>query len=134
MANLQNVFLLGISVVILILIISRFTQTEYLDASSKSDTIKRLTRQAFRWYIASTQDSNPIIKGLHADYAVAYADILKQTASRDEILQITNLDIDKFIQAASDQQDEYIIEIARKCPDLIPKDPQYQAYIHKFLK
>jgi len=125
----QNVFILCVVVFIMILLIAKLTEREHMDITNKPKVIKSLTRQAFRWYFASMQDSNPIVKGLHADYAVAYADILKQVATREEIMETTHIDIDEFINSANAQQDAYIVEIAQLCPDLIPKDPQYQKYI-----
>lgn len=130
---ISNVFVGICILLVFLLVLIKFEQREKYTQPSRDDEIRNLARQAFRWYVASTQDSNPMIKGLHADYAVAYADILKNMATKDEILRVTSIDIDEFMKSATHQQDAYLVEIAKRCPDLLPQDAKYRKYINSFL-
>ncbi len=95
--------------------------------------INSLTRQMLRWYIASTQDNEVIIKNLHSNYAMGYLSALRNIATDDEIYQSTGLDVQKISKAIAAQQDASLIKFAQECPDLIPDDDVYRDYIKKFL-
>jgi hypothetical protein len=98
---------------------------------SHADDIKALNRQAHRWYIASKQDQHPIIKNLHANYAVGYVNAMRDIAPDDEIDYVTGLSIANLSAGATREQDRSIAQLARYCPDLIPRDRVYLAYLKK---
>lgn len=100
----------------------------------KEEVINALTRQAYRWYIASTQDQHPLIKNLHINYAVGYISALRDVASEDEIREITGLDTTVFAKQAIREQDKALILLTQTCPKLTPDDPLYQKYLDVFLK
>lgn len=107
-------------------------RTQFLVGSRRHD-IMELNRQAYRWYIASKQDSHPMVKIVHANYAVGYVDALRAIATDDVINDVTGLDIDRLSHAATHEQDLALVMMAKKCPGLIPDDGVYRDYLGKFL-
>ena len=98
-----------------------------------AEMIEKLTRQAYRWYIASKQDEHPLVKILHANYAVGYVDALRTIAPDETVDKITKLHISKLADAASAEQDKALVMLASGCPELIPDDPVYREYLMRFL-
>lgn len=78
-------------------------------------------RQIERWMIASKQDQHPGIKLLHANYAVANLDMLRQMYDDDEIKARTGKDPQRLMIIATQLQDEAQNELARICPQGIPR-------------
>ena len=83
--------------------------------------IQTITRQAARWSTAASQDENPMIRVLHANYGAGYLWALRDVASADDIRDATGLDVLKFqseIVAAQDDATRKMIEV---CPKYAPK-------------
>ena len=116
--------------IIAVLVLAKIIEKEHL---SEQD-LTTIARQAVRWYIASIQDKNPVVRGLHADYAVAYGDILKQLEHPDVVLQTTGLDVDKFLAAATQVQDDYMQEVITKCPHLLSSADRKKlaSFLHEY--
>jgi hypothetical protein len=79
-------------------------------------------RQIYRWYIASKQDVNPIIKLLHANYAVGWIDSLRSIASDGEIWIESGLDINQINKKATAEQDKAMLMLSKMCPEIIPSE------------
>ena len=114
-------------IIIIVLIIIIIMQNQ------RRDNINPLIRQVYRWHIASTQDSNPIIKMLHSNYAVGYIGALRSIATEDEIYLTTGLNINTLEKEATVQQDSALAEIAKKCNSIVPQSPAYNEYIQKII-
>ncbi len=121
-----------ILITILIIIIFNIGYDQYYEQNNH-DNINALARQMYRWYIASTQDNQVIIKNLHSNYAMGYLSALRDIATDEEIYNVTKLDMKKISAAISKQQDAVLIEFATSCPLLIPDDNVYKDYLAKFL-
>lgn len=72
-------------------------------------------RQITRWLIASKQDSNPAVAMLHANYAVADIDMLRQQFSDDVVKKYSGLDVLKLHNEATALQDKAQKELRKKC-------------------
>ncbi len=84
-------------------------------------TIHILLRHAARWAIAADQDIEPVIRVLHANYAVGYMLALREVASDCEVLAVTGYDpYDLFVELLQ-VQDAATHEAMALCPQLIPK-------------
>ena len=77
-------------------------------------------RGAQRWTYAARQDLDPGIKALHANYAVAIIDGLRQMYSDSLIRKVTGEDAKALLNQATSLQDEAMKEIGHICPDFIP--------------
>lgn len=77
-------------------------------------------RQAQRWLLASTQDASPAIKVLHANYAAATIDLMRQLWPDPVIIAETGEDPHRLAQEASQAQDQAQALILRQCPSLRP--------------
>jgi hypothetical protein len=86
---------------------------------SKENIVNTLYRQCARWSTASTQDTNPLIANLHANYAAGYLWALEDLFSADEIAMITKIDHKKFRSEIQKNQDITSKKIARACPNFV---------------
>ena len=132
------VFVLALVLSLLLFFIMSMLAEDEAEKYSQQSTIKKehiniLTRQLYRWYIASTQDEAIIIKNLHSNYALGYLMALRDIATDDEILQATGLDIRKVSKEIAKQQDNSLVIFVKTCPDLVPDDETYRDYVRKFL-
>jgi len=91
-------------------------------------TIHTLLRHAARWAVAATQDREPVIRVLHANYAVGYILALRDVASDAQVLQVTGYDPYTLFTELVQLQDEALRHATAGCPHLIPA-PQWLAEI-----
>jgi tRNA G26 N,N-dimethylase Trm1 len=87
------------------------------------DAIRTLVRQTARWAVASTQDANPLIANLHANYARATLDALRSIASDTEIRSASGLDVLDFERRVTTVQDTAVRKLAATCPAGVPRGP-----------
>jgi hypothetical protein len=86
--------------------------------------IRILYRQTARYAIASSQDESPVIKTLHANYAMGYLMALKDLATTDEFAKATGDDLLSFERKIAGFQDASTVNLVGDCPQLIPdEDP-----------
>ncbi len=78
-------------------------------------------RQIERWMVAAKQDKHPGIKLLHANYAVANLDMIRQMYDDAEIYNQTGKDLRQLVIIATRLQDEAQKELYRVCPKAIPR-------------
>ena len=91
--------------------------------------IKKLVRQTARWSTAASQDDNPVIAVLHANYAAGYLWALKDIASDNEIEKASNIKMMKFQKNIIDTQDKVNKKLVKLCPNFIKTDNPYLAKI-----
>jgi len=82
----------------------------------KASIIKKLSRQASRWTIASQQDQSPMIAVLHANYGAGYLWALKDISNANEIFRATGINIDKFENKILQIQDISTRKAVLDCP------------------
>jgi hypothetical protein len=87
--------------------------------------IRTLYRQIARYAIASTQDDSPIIRTLHANYAMGYLMALKDIATSEDFARATGSDLLRFERKIAAIQDFSTVQLASSCYSLIPpEDPE----------
>tara|TARA_Y100001970_G_scaffold170513_1_gene208408 strand:+ start:869 stop:1159 length:291 start_codon:yes stop_codon:yes gene_type:complete len=91
--------------------------------------INKLTRQTARWATAASQDENPVIAVLHANYAAGYLWALKDIATNKEIENASNIEMKKFQKNVVDTQDKVNKKLVKLCPNFIKTDNPYLAKI-----
>jgi len=91
--------------------------------------INKLIRQTARWSTAASQDDNPVIAVLHANYAAGYLWALKDIATDEEINNASNIEMQKFQKNIVDIQDKTNKKLVELCPNFIKTDNRYLSKI-----
>mgnify|MGYP001336823216 FL=1 len=91
--------------------------------------INKLVRQTARWGTAASQDDNPVIAVLHANYAAGYLWALKDIATKEEIESTANINMNKFQKNIVDTQDKTNKILVKLCPNFVKTDNPYLAKI-----
>jgi len=90
--------------------------------SNTNEGIKKLFHQMARWSTASTQDKNPVVAVLHANYGVGYMMAMKDLYSDEEMERL--LDV-KHIRSIFDEvqrvQNKATLELGHHCLDIYPQ-------------
>ena len=94
-----------------------------------NELINKLVRQTARWATAASQDDNPVIEVLHANYAAGYLWALKDIATNKDIENATKIDMNKFQKNVVDIQDKANKKLVKLCPNFIKTDNIYLAKI-----
>jgi hypothetical protein len=88
--------------------------------SDSNKQIRILYRQTARYAVASLQDESPVIKTLHANYAMGYLMALKDLATTDQFARATGDNLLSFERKIAAIQDASTVNLVGDCPDLIP--------------
>ena len=94
-----------------------------------NEIINKLVRQTARWATAASQDDNPVIEVLHANYAAGYLWALKDIATNNEIENASKIDMNKFQKNVVGTQDKANKKLVKLCPNFIKTDNIYLAKI-----
>jgi hypothetical protein len=92
---------------------------------SQSDLDKQiriLYRQTARYAVASLQDDSPVVKSLHANYAMGYLMALKDLATTEQFARATGDNLLSFERKIAGIQDASTVNLVGDCPDLIPNE------------
>jgi Na+-transporting NADH:ubiquinone oxidoreductase subunit NqrC len=84
--------------------------------------IRILYRQTARYAVASLQDESPVVKSLHANYAMGYLMALKDLATTGEFARATGDNLISFERKIASIQDASTVNLVGDCPDLIPNE------------
>ena len=84
--------------------------------------IRILYRQTARYAVASLQDGSPVVKSLHANYAMGYLMALKDLATTGEFARATGDNLLSFERKIASIQDASTVNLVGDCPDLIPNE------------
>ncbi len=98
------------------------------------DVIRQLIRQTSRWATASTQDQNPLIAVLHANYATGYLSALQEITRDSEIESAMGptFNIVKFNEEILSVQDKATQQMIGYCPDYVPQNPYLAKIAREF--
>ena len=95
-----------------------------LDRVPLDKQIRILYRQTARYAVASVQDDSPVVKSLHANYAMGYLMALKDLATTDEFAKATGDNLLSFERKIAGIQDASTVNLVGDCPALVPdEDP-----------
>jgi hypothetical protein len=82
--------------------------------------IRILYRQTARYAVASLQDDSPVIKTLHANYAMGYLMALKDLTTTEQFARATGDNLLSFERKIAGIQDASTVNLVGECPDLMP--------------
>jgi hypothetical protein len=109
------------AVLLVLLIIVALTSYRKPYTVSEPEIVKKIFHQMSRWSTASTQDVNPIVKVLHANYGVGFMMALQSITSDEaleKILEVNN--IRGLFSEVENIQHKATIELVKKCPVVAP--------------
>ena len=116
---MEAVVLILVIVLVLVFVVVRTSVPLDLDKQ-----IRVLYRQTARYAVASLQDDSPVVKTLHANYAMGYLMALKDLATTEQFARATNDNLLSFERKIASIQDASTVNLVGDCPDLIPdEDP-----------
>jgi Na+-transporting NADH:ubiquinone oxidoreductase subunit NqrC len=84
--------------------------------------IRILYRQTARYAVASLQDDSPVVKSLHANYAMGYLMALKDLSTTEQFARATGDNLLSFERKIAGIQDASTVNLVGDCPDLIPNE------------
>lgn len=91
-------------------------------ATSEQRVAQILFIQMSRWSTAATQDENPVIAVLHANYGVGYMMALREIASDEELERWLGVPgLRQLFREVERVQHEATRQLAATCPDVTPK-------------
>lgn len=83
--------------------------------------IKKVFHQMARWSTASTQDDNPVVAVLHANYGVGYMLVLKEITSDEDLERILGVqNIRKLFDEVQEIQNKATLNLAKHCNNIYP--------------
>lgn len=85
-------------------------------ANPKQDNIRALLQGTAKW--SATQDNNPMIRLLHANYAAGYLSALTDIATQSEIEVEAGVSLKWLQNKVQTMQDECTMLLVRLCPQL----------------
>jgi hypothetical protein len=89
--------------------------------ASQTEIARSLFVQMARWSTAATQDANPVIAVLHANYGVGYMMALQSIAGDDELERMIGVsDLRRLFREVENVQHEATRHLARTCPAAAP--------------
>jgi hypothetical protein len=92
--------------------------------ASQTQIAQSLFHQMARWSTAATQDENPMVAVLHANYGVGYMMSLQSIAAEDELERMLGVsDIRSIFKEVERVQHEATIKMASTCPAITPTSP-----------
>ena len=83
--------------------------------------IRVLVRQCARWATAASQDENPMIAVLHANYGAGYLWALSDIASPQQIKDAAGVDYTRLKENVVGVQDSVTKMMSVYCPKYAPK-------------
>ena len=110
--------LMVLAVIAIISLLSRWSDADKQYSKPFIRKIKSFIEQATRWNAMATQDTNSILQLIHCNYALAYAQVVKNVASDQDIETITGVDINELVYYLEECQSYCIKNIGQQCPKI----------------
>ena len=97
---------------------SQSSQPQYSAKYTKQ--LKRIISQASKWHTTARQDSDPMISLIHANYALAYANVARALAPETGSEKLTGLRLNELIFVLEEDQKRALQNIVTQNPNLKP--------------
>jgi hypothetical protein len=117
---METVVLILFLLLVLVFVLLRPTSSNSVVPLDKQ--IRILYRQTARYAVASLQDDSPVVKSLHANYAMGYLMALKDLATTEEFAKATGDNLLSFERKIAGIQDASTVNLVGDCPELIPNE------------
>jgi Na+-transporting NADH:ubiquinone oxidoreductase subunit NqrC len=116
---MEQILLILFIVLVLVFVVFRTSSDGVVPIDKQ---IRILYRQTARYAVASLQDESPVVKSLHANYAMGYLMALKDLATTGEFARATGDNLLSFERKIASIQDASTVSLVGDCPDLIPNE------------
>ena len=121
---MEAVLILFLVLVLVFVVFRTDKSLRDLDHVPIDKQIRILYRQTARYAVASVQDDSPVVKSLHANYAMGYLMALKDLATTEEFAKATGDNLLSFERKIAGIQDASTVNLVGDCPALVPdEDP-----------
>jgi hypothetical protein len=80
--------------------------------------LKDLIKSSAQWNLRSSQDSNPAVALMNANYAMAYLNVARSLGSDDEIEKNCGVNIDTFLKDIEKAQSSSLQRLSKSCPSI----------------
>jgi hypothetical protein len=113
-----------ILIILLLLVLVFVVLRTSSDGVPLDKQIRILYRQTARYAVASLQDESPVVKSLHANYAMGYLMALKDLSTTEQFARATKDNLLSFERKITSIQDASTVNLVGDCPALVPdEDP-----------
>jgi hypothetical protein len=113
--------LLVMGCIFLLACLSKWTEhTQPKQSKQMTRQLKRVMSQASKWHTTSRQDMDPVINLIHADYALAYANVARSLASEVALEKTSGIKIRDFVYQLESDQKKAVQNLVSQCPSLKP--------------
>jgi len=109
-------------IVIIILVANCFSSSCSSSGGVNQTKIQNVLQNASRWQATANQDSNALFALMHANYAIAYANVARLLMNDDEIKKVTSIDMPEFMMKLEHTQQTNMRNITAVYPDLQPNN------------
>lgn len=110
---------LGVAgLILLVALLSKWSQRKNQYHKTFIEKTQVLVEQATRWNSLAQQDTHPIIRLIHSNYALAYAQVTRNLISAEDIETITGIDINELCHYLEDCQAQALQKIGHQVPQL----------------
>jgi hypothetical protein len=90
--------------------------------NSRPEIIKSLFHQMARWTTAATQDENPVIRVLHANYGMGYLMAIQSIASDSELESVLGVrNVKDLVTEVQRVQNSVTLNLVKQCPTAAPR-------------
>lgn len=110
------ILLLG--VIIFVLIHKWLDRDNRKYSSAFIHDIQSLVEHASQWNALSKQDTNPMVRLMHCNYAKCCADVIKRLVSQQDLDRITGIKFHEFCIVLEEEQNKAIQQIVHLYPEL----------------
>jgi hypothetical protein len=110
--------------VLVLVLVAVVLATLVRPCASQTQIAQSLFHQMARWSTAATQDENPMIAVLHANYGVGYMMSLQSIAAEDELERMLGVsDLRGIFKEVERVQHAATVKMAATCPAIAPTSP-----------
>jgi len=119
---MEQILIILLLLVLVFVVLRTDKSLRDLDSVPLDKQIRILYRQTARYAVASLQDESPVVKSLHANYAMGYLMALKDLATTEQFARATKDNLLSFERKIAGIQDASTVNLVGDCPDLIPNE------------
>ena len=115
----------GIIVLLIILVIALLAKWVSSRQSLTADNISKLRhvlQESSRWQAVCRQDKNVSFAFMHANYAVAYANVVRLLMTDENIRTSTGINMQEFMMQLDGTQQTCFQELIHRCPEIQPEN------------
>jgi hypothetical protein len=81
-----------------------------------------ILKESARYDALSQQDQNVAYSLMHINYALAYANVLRQISSDTDIQSKTGISMPAYIQKLQETQQKILQSLGQQCPNVLPSN------------